>query len=47
MGHSQGDDMMFAHYRKLVRKQDAEGVFNIVPKVDAEKVTEFPQAASA
>lgn len=47
MGHKQSDDMLFAHYRALVSKQDAEKYFALVPPAEAEKVTEFPKAASA
>jgi integrase len=45
MGHKQGDDVLFAHYRSLVRKEEAEAYFGIMPSNPAGKVTEFPQAA--
>lgn len=47
MGHKQSDDVLFAHYRTLVKAEDAEAYFGIVPQSDAEKVTAFPQAATA
>jgi len=31
MGHKQNDDMLFSHYRTLVRKEDAEAFFGLRP----------------
>lgn len=47
MGHKQNDDVLFSHYRTLVRKQDAEAFFALAPESDAAKVTAFPAAAAA
>jgi integrase len=47
MGHKQGDDTLFAHYRTLVSKEDAEAYFNLRPGEGEAKVTQFPAAARA
>jgi integrase len=47
MGHKQGDDVLFAHYRQLVRKEEAEAYFNLLPPVSAGVVTQFPRSAAA
>lgn len=47
MGHKPNDDVLFAHYRKLVRGEQAKAYFGIMPEVDAVKITSFPQAANA
>ncbi len=36
MGHKQNDDMLFAHYRTLVRPEQAKEFFSIVPQRAAE-----------
>lgn len=46
MGHKQGDDVLFAHYRSLVRKEVAQEFFALRPADEAGKVTEFPKAAT-
>ncbi len=47
MGHKQNDDVLFAHYRSLVRKEEAEAYFAITPKFESSNVTPFPEIASA
>lgn len=47
MGHAQNDDMLFAHYRTLITKEQAEQFFALVPKVATGKVTKFPKAAAS
>lgn len=47
MGHAQNDDMLFAHYRTLVTKEQAEQFFALAPKAATSKVTTFPKAAVA
>ena len=46
MGHKQNDDVLFAHYRSLVRKEDAQQFFALYPLAKASKVEQFPAAAS-
>ncbi|OAM90345.1 site-specific integrase [Termitidicoccus mucosus] len=41
MGHKQGDDVLFAHYRQLVRKEDAERYFALSPDAEGKKVVRF------
>ncbi|EIP99510.1 phage integrase family protein [Opitutaceae bacterium TAV1] len=47
MGHKQGDDVLFAHYRQLVRPGAAERFFNLRPAPGAGKVVKFPELKSA
>lgn len=47
MGHKQGDDTLFSHYRQLVTKETAEAYFGLRPTASDAKVTAFPQAATA
>jgi integrase len=47
MGHKQGDDVLFAHYRALVRPEAAKEYFAIMPAADVSRVTTFPRAATA
>ncbi len=47
MGHKQGDDVLFAHYRSLVKKTAAEEYFGLRPSAEASKVTAFPAAAAS
>ncbi len=47
MGHRQNDDMLFSHYRTLVKKEDAAAYFGLVPSERASKVTQFPASATA
>lgn len=47
MGHKQSDDVLFANYRALVRKEAAEEFFALRPAIEADKVTTFPKAATA
>lgn len=47
MGHKQGDEVLFAHYRQLARKEDAEIYFALRPPVSSNNVTAFPQAVTA
>ena len=47
MGHKQGDDTLFSHYRTLVTKEDAERFFGLKPDADSAKVLVFPTAAGA
>jgi integrase len=47
MGHKQNDDVLFAHYRSLVRTEQAKDFFGIVPALEASKLTAFPRAATA
>jgi integrase len=47
MGHKSNDDQLFTSYRALVRKQEAEAFFALVPPNPVGKVTAFPQAAAA
>jgi integrase len=41
LGHKQGDGVLFAHYRALATKKQAEKYFGIVPPSNANKVVEF------
>ena len=41
LGHKQGDGVLFAHYRALATKKQAEKYFGIVPPANANKVVEF------
>ncbi len=47
MGHRQDDDVLFAHYRSLVREEEGAKFFAIFPETDAGNVTEFPRAATS
>lgn len=47
MGHKQNDDTLFAHYRTLVTRENAQDYFAILPPSGASNVTEFPKAATA
>lgn len=47
MGHVQNDDVLFSHYRTLVSRESAEAYFNLLPDIEASKVTDFPDIASA
>ena len=44
MGHKQGDDVLFAHYRSLVTKEEAEKYFGLVPD-SSDNVEKFPASA--
>ncbi len=44
MGHKQGDEVLFAHYRSLVTKAEAEKYFGLVPD-NSGKVERFPASA--
>lgn len=46
MGHKQGDDVLFSHYRTLVSKAEAAQFFGLMPNGEAGKVVEFPQAVA-
>lgn len=46
MGHKQGDDVLFSHYRQLVTAEDGAKFFALIPSEEAGKVVSFPQAAS-
>lgn len=41
LGHKQGDGVLFAHYRALATKTQAEAYFDIVPPANANKVVKF------
>lgn len=41
LGHKQGDGVLFAHYRALATKKQAEAYFGIVPPATAEKIVRF------
>lgn len=41
LGHRQGDNVLFAHYRALATKKQAESYFGIVPPANANKIVEF------
>jgi hypothetical protein len=41
LGHKQGDNVLFEHYRALATKKQAEAYFSIVPPTDANKVVKF------
>lgn len=41
LGHRQGDNVLFEHYRALATKKQAEAYFGIVPPANADKVVEF------
>lgn len=47
LGHKQNDEVLFAHHRQLARPEDAAAFFALLPEAEAEKVTQFPQAATA
>jgi integrase len=47
MGHKQGDDVLFAHYRQLVRKEEAEAYFNLLPPVTAGNISQFPHSVAS
>jgi integrase len=44
MGHKQGDDVLFAHYRSLVTKEEAEKYFGLAPD-SSDNVEKFPASA--
>jgi hypothetical protein len=44
MGHTDSD-MLFAHYRQLVKPRDAARYWNIVPTAKSTKIVPFAQAA--
>ncbi|MBE2216407.1 MAG: tyrosine-type recombinase/integrase [Opitutaceae bacterium] len=46
MGHKGSDDVLFAHYRQLVREEAAAEFFGILPDPEAGKLTTFPKAAA-
>lgn len=46
LGHKQGDDVLFSHYRTLVSKEDAEQFFALRPGAEVNKVVDFPKAAA-
>lgn len=41
LGHKQGDNVLFEHYRALATKKQAEAYFGIVPPANAEKIVRF------
>jgi integrase len=41
LGHKQGDGVLFAHYRALATKKQAEKYFGIVPPANANKIVVF------
>ena len=41
LGHRQGDNVLFEHYRALATKKQAEKYFGIVPPANANKVVKF------
>lgn len=41
LGHKQGDNVLFSHYRALSTKEKSEQYFKIVPLVVSEKIVEF------
>lgn len=43
LGHRQGDNVLFEHYRALATKKQAEAYFGIVPPATANKVIKFAQ----
>jgi integrase len=45
LGHKSNDDILFAHYRSLVHKKDAEQYFSLRPLARA-NITKFPRAIS-
>jgi hypothetical protein len=45
MGHKQGDDVLFSHYRQLVTAEDGAKFFALTPTAEDGKVLSFPQAA--
>jgi integrase len=47
MGHKGNDNELFAHYRQLVRKEQAVAFFGLMAPAEASKVAQFPRAASA
>jgi hypothetical protein len=46
MGHKQGDEVLFSHYRQLVRKEDAARYFALTPATLGNKVVAFKRGAS-
>ncbi len=46
MGHSQGDAVLFAHYRALVTKEAAEKYFSLIPERRSRKIERFPAAVA-
>lgn len=47
MGHKQGDDTLFTHYRALCTKKDAASYFNITPAVSSKKIIALNSRGSA
>jgi integrase len=45
MGHKQNDNVLFDHYRSLVRKDTAQQFFALYPPAKASKVERFPAMA--
>jgi len=41
LGHKQGDGVLFAHYRALATKKQAEAYFNILPSSQSSKVVQY------
>jgi integrase len=42
LGHKQGDDVLFAHYRALVSREKAREYFNLVPPADDQRYGRHP-----
>jgi co-chaperonin GroES (HSP10) len=40
LGHKQGDNVLFSHYRALSTKEKSEQYFKIVPSVISENIVE-------
>ena len=44
LGHRQGDNVLFDHYRALASKETAQKYFNINPPANAAKVVDIKEA---
>ena len=47
MGHSQGDDVLFTHYRQLATKEQGEAFFQIHPPKEAANIIRFQKSVVA
>ena len=47
MGHSQGDDTLFTHYRQLAKKEQGEAFFKIFPPKEAANIIRLQRNAVA
>jgi integrase len=45
MGHKQGDEVLFSHYRTLVKKETAAEYFGLLPEIAGQEPIPFPAAA--